>query len=327
MLREFIPIKVYDTPDQSVFDAIQRIGEPALLKHCDFGKCFSLWSPEYLSEKIGDKIVNIHTSMSNNLNFIEKNFTYQRIKFNDFIRNLIAHSKDDKLDDYLYLRSTSDNVRSRQATKIEQSFPSIAEDLKPPNFIPYSSNQSKESAKYFSSVLRIASNNVQIWTHFDLYDNVLCQVLGTKRVVLFKPNDLKYLYVVGDKSLIEDLDNVDLERFPKYVKSTPYHCILKPGDVLFIPGLWWHNIKTLDNEGTSQDPCSIGFNIFWRGIQIDDNLFDPVDVYGNKNLLPMNTASAHVDKALAALRKMPEKYRQFYILMLLQKLKHNINSK
>ena len=47
-------------------------------------------------------------------------------------------------------------------------------------------------------------------------DNVLIQVTGRKRVVLYPPQDVDFLYMVGDKSAVLDIDDPDLNRFPLF---------------------------------------------------------------------------------------------------------------
>ena len=67
-------------------------------------------------------------------------------------------------------------------------------------------------------------------------DNILIQVVGVKRVVLFSPDDVDYMYMCGDKSEIIDIDNPDYQKYPLYSKARKYECQLTPGDILFIPG-------------------------------------------------------------------------------------------
>jgi len=76
-------------------------------------------------------------------------------------------------------------------------------------------------------------------------DNLLIQVTGQKRVVLFSPRDATKLYLNGDKSEVLDIDNPDLKKYPKFVDAVQYECFMEPGDVLFIPALWFHNVISL----------------------------------------------------------------------------------
>ena len=112
---------------------------------------------------------------------------------------------------------------------IRKHFPSIAGDIKyPPLF---------SSEQFFSSVLRIGSANTQLWTHYDIMDNTLIQVHGTKRLIMFKPSDIDYLYIDGDKSLVNDIEQPDFETYPLVRQATYYTGTLQAGDCLFIPGL------------------------------------------------------------------------------------------
>jgi hypothetical protein len=69
-------------------------------------------------------------------------------------------------------------------------------------------------------------------------DNVLVQVLGKKRVILFPPSEIDKLYMTGDKSLVTNVDDPDLEKFPLFSQATRYECELAPGDGIFIPGIF-----------------------------------------------------------------------------------------
>jgi len=48
--------------------------------------------------------------------------------------------------------------------------------------------------------------------------------------------------MVINKSEVLDIDNPDLSNYPKFAKATPFGCFREPGDVLFIPALWFHNV-------------------------------------------------------------------------------------
>ena len=67
-------------------------------------------------------------------------------------------------------------------------------------------------------------------------DNILVQVHGGKRLIMFKPSDIDYLYIDGDKSLVNNIEEPDFETYPLVRQTTPYTGKLRPGDCLFIPG-------------------------------------------------------------------------------------------
>lgn len=43
-----------------------------------------------------------------------------------------------------------------------------------------------------------------------------------------------------------DVENPDLEKFPKFTEAPFLSCILSPGDTLFIPAKYWHYVRSLD---------------------------------------------------------------------------------
>lgn len=306
----------YCRVDENKFQEIIQRGEPAIIKEVHFGNCMDKWSLEYLDQALNNEEVIIHESIETDLNFLEKNFKYSTCKFSEFSKKL-SDSKS-----YVYLRSTNRNPRAKKAARIEDDFPALANDLRPPSFIPYGS----DNKLYHSSILRIASSKVQVWTHFDLYDNVLAQVYGTKRVILLPPDDTKYLYIEGDKSQVNCFDKWKecTEKFPLIKNTKPYWCLLKPGECLFIPSLWWHNIKTIAEPKNSID-YSIGFNIFWRDQALYSNSFyADGDTYGNKNPVPFESALANMEKVVQHLNKLPGKYNNFYKIMILQRLKRKL---
>ena len=141
-------------------------------------------------------------------------------------------------------------------------------------------------------------------------DNILIQVVGRKRVILFSPQDALNLYLTGDKSEVVDIDNPDLEKYPKFRNAIKYECILNPGDAIYIPALWFHNVIALD--------YSVAVNVFYK--HLDDKLYDQKDIYGNKDPIPASRASQMIDKAVKMLDELPTEYKDFYSRVMVSKL-------
>jgi hypothetical protein len=86
--------------------------------------------------------------------------------------------------------------------------------------------------------------------HYDS-DNanaIITEIYGDKAMVLFSPDDSGYLYPKdGDinVSQIEDIRNPDLDRFPLFLRATPWSTVLHPGDTIFIPSKWWHSASAV----------------------------------------------------------------------------------
>lgn len=67
-----------------------------------------------------------------------------------------------------------------------EDFPKLAQDFELPGCVP----AYVRGERYFSSALRISSAKTQLWTHYDVMDNVVCNVVGIKRVCLWPPDQV-----------------------------------------------------------------------------------------------------------------------------------------
>lgn len=85
--------------------------------------------------------------------------------------------------------------------------------------------------------------------HYDDEDNVYVLVAGKKIFTLFDIADFGGLYPHDDVykpdfSEIADPDRVDLARHPRFAEVTRYDVELEPGDMLYVPGYWWHSVRS-----------------------------------------------------------------------------------
>ena len=210
----------------------KELSSPAIIEGFDIGKCLQ-WTPDYLRNTMGDKHVTVHKSDHPVLKFQPRNFTYETFQFDEFL----THAFDENCKSFFYLRSLAKAARDDVAN-FAVDYPELKADVEfPPLF---------EEDQFFSSVFRVSSADVELWTHFDTMDNYLLHIYGQKRVFLFPPKDVSNLYVIDDKPRVFELDNVSVESFPNLKNCSAWKCVLDPGDILFIPAFWFHNVKALN---------------------------------------------------------------------------------
>jgi hypothetical protein len=86
--------------------------------------------------------------------------------------------------------------------------------------------------------------------HRDNADVLNLQVIGRKRWTLFSPDQADRLYpqppIEGFQPSRVDLSRPDLQRFPRYTGSRPIEVTLRPGEVMFNPAGWFHEVRALD---------------------------------------------------------------------------------
>lgn len=143
--------------------------------------------------------------------------------------------------------------------------------------------------------------------------NVLCQIRGERRLILFPPSDVQHLQVPAgaSNSTLDIFQNLDGSvTCPR--ATSPQEAVLKPGDILFIPPLWLHTASP-----TGQ--VSVAVNIFFRNLSA--GYAAGRDVYGNRDLQAYEKGRTDVQKIARSFQGLPPDMARFYLLRLAQELK------
>ena len=108
-------------------------------------------------------------------------------------------------------------------------------------------------------------NATRVSTHYDMSANIAVVVAGRRRFAIFPPDQVGNLYVgplettmAGQPSSMVDLEHPDLDRHPRFAAAlaTMQVAELEPGDALFMPPLWWHDVR-------ASGPLNVLVNYWW----------------------------------------------------------------
>lgn len=171
--------------------------KPLLIRNWDIGSCVKDWTSEYVSNKVGSEPVKIHVAKDEKMDFINKNFIYKTLPFDELIRRVFRYKQEDYFVDPFekyYMRSLGNDPRGRDVANFFLQCRTLAEDLNVPPFY--------DEKDFFSSVFRASSQGVQLWTHYDIMDNILIQVSITifcGRTGNFANHRPRYSFTVGKK--------------------------------------------------------------------------------------------------------------------------------
>ncbi|XP_075549257.1 lysine-specific demethylase 8-like isoform X4 [Dermacentor variabilis] len=85
--------------------------------------------------------------------------------------------------------------------------------------------------------------------HHDPKNNILAQVFGEKYIRLYGKSQTPFLYAHEERLLENtsqvDVEDPDTEKFPLFEKAQYTECVLRPGEMLFIPPKCWHFVRSL----------------------------------------------------------------------------------
>lgn len=200
--------------------------KPVLIKNglCDW-PAFDSWKDlNYLQKIAGYRTVPIELGTK----YDDENWSQGLFRFAEFLKLYFTENSNNSETAYLAQHDLFDQI------------PRLKEDIKIPEYCAISSEVAIKS--WFGPKNTISS------MHTDPKQNLLSQVFGEKLVILAAPKDSPNLYphegILDNTSQI-DPTSLDLENFP-LSKNVKFHKIhLKAADMLFIPKLWWHYVKSL----------------------------------------------------------------------------------
>ncbi|XP_058115908.1 bifunctional peptidase and arginyl-hydroxylase JMJD5 isoform X2 [Anopheles coustani] len=190
-----------------------------------------LWhDPGYLLSIAGERTVPIELGSQ----YSNDDWSQKLMKFGEFVEQNICTNSPSPLDGnrtaYLAQHDLFDQV------------PALRRDITVPDYIGRTDANPRIKAW-------LGPKGTVSPLHTDPCHNLLCQVFGSKTIILARPEDTDNLYphehfILSNTSQV-DARHPDYERFP-LVRQVRFHRLtLHRGEVLYIPPKWWHYVESL----------------------------------------------------------------------------------
>ncbi len=196
-----------------------------------------MWTPEYFKSRYGDikLLVQNHEALTGEASGpIEEQYAEQRL--GDYIDDLLTP---EQKTGYIVQCPLLDAV------------PELRHDV---DFPPFFSPLSRPKLQ-----LWIGPANTNSKLHYDQDENLFAQIYGRKRIILAPPEATKYCYPTnvtwGEGYSPIHPHDPDLTHYPLFAKVRRYQTVLGPGEILYIPLRWWHDVTALEP--------AISVNLWW----------------------------------------------------------------
>ncbi|XP_039439333.1 bifunctional peptidase and arginyl-hydroxylase JMJD5 [Culex pipiens pallens] len=209
--------------------------EPALLEGIieDWPALERWHDPNYLIAAAGERTVPVEVGSQ----YSSDDWSQRLVKFKDFIaQHLMEESAARNVD------NEQDRAYLAQHELFDQ-IPTLREDIRVPDYIGRTDTNPRIKAW-------LGPKGTVSPLHTDPGHNLLCQVFGSKTIILAPPDSTPNLYphehfILNNTSQIVDAKAIDYERFPRARDVRFRRLELRRGQVLYIPPGWWHYVESL----------------------------------------------------------------------------------
>jgi hypothetical protein len=243
------------TPDQ-IPDYVYTSNEPIILK--GLVKSWPLVKAGLASPATAVDLLKSHCSGKPTYAYFGEPGT-RRLAYNPEITKLNFENRKADINTLLdEILSNLDNenppLRYIASNIIEISFPTLKDE----NDLPFNAEHFKTHPLEFADPLRgiWIGNKTLSPCHYDAQSNIACCVAGKRKFTMFPPDQVHNLYPGpldlnpgGPAITLVDFDNPDFVKYPRYRAAIPNGQIaeLDPGDAIFIPCMWWHQVEALSS--------------------------------------------------------------------------------
>ena len=188
------------------------------------------WSPKDLQQRFGHLMVEIQDERAADPKFEENKLDHRRtVRLGDFVDRVVAGGP---TNDY-YMTANNEVLRR----------PEFAPLLADIGSMPPACDRAQlanRSSFWFGPAGTITP------LHHDTIMLFHTQVVGRKRWRFISPLETPRLYNYNNVFSPIDIDHLDLNRYPLFGEVKVLEVVVEPGETVFLPLAWWHQVTSLD---------------------------------------------------------------------------------
>lgn len=211
------------------------------------------WTPQYLRASVGSAPVHYQGERSKNERFeIEKDRHLRTMPFDRFIDMIATDTGNDA-----YITAYNSGSNAAAMAPLHRDLGLMDKFLTPTPG---------------AGMLWIGPAGTVTSLHHDLTNNLIAQIVGRKRLKVVPAAHASKLYNHRHVfSEIPDLEDpaLDRTRYPRLAEAKVYDVELAPGEAIFMPVGWWHQVRALDFSVTATYTNFIWPNDEYRNFPAD----------------------------------------------------------
>ena len=191
------------------------------------------WTPDYLKRVIGSKMIE---------------FQGERNKSDHFEIHKDAHRREMPFDEFVDLAMKSETgndayITASNSAKNHDALSNLHSD------IGFLDKFLTRDVEHPHGMMWIGPAGTLTSLHHDLTNNMIAQIVGRKRLLVLPASEVGKVYNhLHTFSEVPDLENpqLSLARFPQLEDARFIEVTLMPGEIMFMPLAWWHQVRSID---------------------------------------------------------------------------------
>jgi len=232
MRSEILRIDQDELPVEIFRRKYLKQGNPVIIENCLKHLPLSKWTMEYLVKKVGQNKVTVRGKTDANDYKVGLAYSIRDTTVEKYVDDLV-NNKPISQSSYLAVQN------------ISYCFPQIKDECELPKYV---------EKHHQGPFLWVGRKGHYEYCHFDPDASMLMMIEGSKEVKLYSCENLQNLYPnklgSNGKTIQSQVhcDNPDFEKCPLFKNVHCHTGVLNPGDMLFIPAFWWHQVTSLTNS-------------------------------------------------------------------------------
>jgi len=188
------------------------------------------WSPDDLKKRFGHLSVEIQAERNVDTRYEENKLAHRREqRLCDFVDRVLLGGP---TNDY-YMTANNEALR-------QPGFAPLLEDVGSLPAICDRAQLANSSSFWFGPAGTVTP------LHHDTLMLFHTQIVGRKRWRFISPLETPKLYNFNGVFSPIDVDRPDLARYPRFAEVTMLEVVVEPGETVFLPLGWWHQVTSLD---------------------------------------------------------------------------------
>jgi len=188
------------------------------------------WSPQDLKQRFGHLEVEVQTERLADPEYEQNKLQHRRrVRLGDFVDQVLAGGP---TNDY-YMTANNEVLRRPEFAPLLADIGSL------PDYCD-ASQLANSCSFWFGPAGTVTP------LHHDTLMLFHTQVVGRKRWRFVSPLETPHLYNYYDVYSPIDIDRPDLHRYPDFSQVTALDVVVEPGETMFLPLGWWHQVTALD---------------------------------------------------------------------------------